>query len=81
MITMAFYNMEHKDKGGCVIRTNYIQWKDENSAKAFMFDLLMNYEHEYSYISIEEWCEDEYMIFYKMNHSTARGGEIECFYN
>lgn len=74
MVTTTFYNMDTKQFG------NSIDWKDDNSAKAFMFDLLMNYEYEFSYISIEKFIEGDFVIYYKHNHSKAHSG-ITCVYD
>ena len=60
--------------------TNSIKWNDDNSAKAFMFDLLMNKEYEYATIAIDEIDDSEYTIYFLENETVAKGGFIEIDY-
>lgn len=74
MILTHFYDM----KKDCF--TNSIKWNDENSAKAFMFDLLMNKEYEFAKIEIDEIDDNEYTICFLENETFAKGGFIEIDY-
>ena len=67
MITISTYDEREKEF------TNTLHWHDDNSAKAFMFDILYNPYSEFAdgceYVSIETIEPDEeYIIHYQLKN-------------